>query len=80
MSAVLVEEVDDPEALASDRLRAVGEADSCQACGHPEFLHEMLLTPIASFLICHESTPDGECFRVRHSKGVQFGACRRDLV
>lgn len=80
MSAVLVEPMNDAEPIGADDHLAGWATDLCPACGHPEFLHETLLTPIASFLICHVSTPDGECFRARHSRGIPFGACRRDLV
>ncbi len=64
--------------MALGGIRAVGRADSCPSCGHPEFLHEPLLTSLATFLICHEETENGECYRVRHSEGVPFGACRRE--
>jgi len=52
--------------------------DSCPSCGHPESVHRLLLTPFVSFVICHEKTESGECFRVRHAEGIPFGACRRD--
>jgi hypothetical protein len=55
-----------------------GEVDSCPSCGHPESVHRLLLTPFGSFVICHEPTESGECFRVRHAGGIPFGACRRD--
>ena len=55
-----------------------GETGSCPVCGHPEDVHELLLTSTVTLVICHESTEDGECFRVRHARGVAFGACRRD--
>jgi hypothetical protein len=55
------------------------EVDSCPFCGHPESVHRLLLTPFVSFVICHEPTGSGECFRVRHAAGIPFGACRRDL-
>jgi len=58
--------------------RAGIEVDSCVACGHPEAAHQLLLTPTVTYEICHESTEDGECYRVRHSLGIPFGACRRD--
>jgi hypothetical protein len=54
------------------------EVDSCLSCGHPESAHELLLTSTISWVICHESTESGECYRVRHSEGIPFGACRRD--
>jgi hypothetical protein len=54
------------------------ESDSCAVCGHHEESHELLLTSTICWVICHESTEDGECFRVRHAQGVAFGACRRD--
>lgn len=54
------------------------QADVCSACGHSESAHEILLTSTVSWLICHESTDEGECFRVRHARGIAFGACRRD--
>ena len=54
------------------------EVDSCPSCGHPESAHELLLTSTISWVICHESTESGECYRVRHSEGIPFGACRRD--
>ncbi|MGP8077220.1 MAG: hypothetical protein ACLP78_00890 [Thermoplasmata archaeon] len=56
----------------------VEEAGVCSACGHSEGVHEMLLTSTVSWLICHESTDEGECFRARHARGIAFGACRRD--
>ena len=52
------------------------ESGACAACGHPEEVHQLLLSPVGSFVICHEQTDDGECFRVRHSLGIRFGACR----
>ena len=55
-----------------------GEAGACPVCDHPEDAHELLLTSTVSLVICHESTADGECFRVRHARGIAFGACRRD--
>ncbi len=54
------------------------EDSSCAVCGHPEEGHELLLTSTVSYVICHARTDDGECFRVRHSQGIAFGACRRD--
>ena len=56
------------------------ESDSCAVCGHPEESHELLLTSTICWVICHESTEDGECFRVRHARGIAFGACRRDAA
>ena len=58
--------------------QAAIEVDSCVVCGHPEGAHQLLLTPTVTYEICHESTEDGECYRVRHSLGIPFGACRRD--
>ena len=52
------------------------ESGACAACGHREEVHQLLLSPAGSFVICHERTDDGECFRVRHSLGIRFGACR----
>ena len=54
------------------------ESGSCAICGHPEEAHELLLTSAISWVICHEPTDQGECFRVRHARGIAFGACRRD--
>lgn len=54
------------------------ESGLCPACGHSEVAHETLLTSTVSWVVCHESTEEGECFRVRHSEGIPFGACRRD--
>jgi hypothetical protein len=54
------------------------EPGLCPACGHSEVAHELLLTSTISWVICHESTEEGECFRVRHAEGIPFGACRRD--
>ena len=62
----------------SEADQAGAEASSCIVCGHPEEAHQLLLTPTVSYVICHESTEDGECYRVRHSQGIPFGACRRD--
>ena len=79
MSAVAIAELskfDEPSASAFDPVRV--EAGSCVVCGHPEEVHELLLTSSLSWVICHERTVEGECFRVRHSKGIAFGACRRD--
>ena len=79
MSAASLAELpkfDEPSASALDPVRI--EADSCAVCGHPQEVHELLLTSSLSWVICHERTVEGECFRVRHSKGIAFGACRRD--
>lgn len=54
------------------------ETGPCIACGHPEEAHQLLLTATVTYVICHEPTEDGECYRVRHSQGIAFGACRRD--
>lgn len=54
------------------------ESGSCAICDHPEEAHELLLTSAVSWVICHEPTDQGECFRVRHARGIAFGACRRD--
>lgn len=54
------------------------EVDSCSACGHSESAHELFLTSTVSWMICRESTESGECYRVRHSEGIPFGACRRE--
>ena len=53
------------------------EIAACPVCYHPEDAHQLLLSPSGSYVICHEQTDDGECFRVRHSLGIRFGACRR---
>ena len=53
------------------------ETAACPVCDHPEEAHQLLLSPAGSYVICHEQTDDGECFRVRHSLGIRFGACRR---
>jgi hypothetical protein len=47
------------------------ESDSCAVCGHVEEAHELLLTSTVCWVICHEATEDGECFRVRHALGIQ---------
>lgn len=52
------------------------ESGACAVCGHREEVHRLLLSPAGSYVICHERTDDGECFRVRHSLGIRFGACR----
>ena len=49
-----------------------GKTGSCPVCGHPEGLHELLLTSTICWVICHEPTEDGECFRVRHARGIAF--------
>ena len=54
------------------------ESGACPVCGHPEEVHQLLLSPAGTYVICHERTDEGECFRVRHSLGISFGACRRD--
>ncbi len=61
---------------STDELAGI-ESDACPACGHPEEVHHLLLSPAGSYVICHERTEDGECFRVRHSLGISFGACKR---
>ncbi len=53
------------------------ETPPCPVCDHPEGAHQLLLSPAGSYVICHERTDEGECFRVRHSLGIRFGACRR---
>lgn len=78
MSAAVLDVGGDTYPISSAGIRAACNPDSCPACGHPEFLHETLLTSLASFVICHEETEYGECYRVRHSEGVPFGACRRE--
>ena len=55
---------------------AATESGACAVCGHREEIHQLLLSPAGTFVICHERTDDGECFRVRHSLGIRFGACR----
>ena len=52
------------------------ESGCCAVCGHSEEVHQLLLSSAGSYVICHERTDDGECFRVRHSLGIRFGACR----
>ncbi len=78
-AAVLADtaELDSPP-WASDA--SCGEVDSCPACGHPNLAHRILLTQIASFMICHELTEYEECYRVRHAQGIPFGACWRDTT
>lgn len=79
MSAVAVSELskfDEPSASALDPIGV--ESGSCVVCGHSEEVHELLLTSSLSWVICHEPTDEGECFRLRHSNGIAFGACRRD--
>ena len=77
--AVIVEfpKFDEPSASALDPVN--NEACGCAVCGHSEVVHEVLLTSTFSYVICHEQTDDGECFRVRHSLGIALGACRREL-
>jgi hypothetical protein len=65
--------------LFADQVDAIPSSDACPACGHSEFLHETILTSSGSFVICHEETERGECFRVRHSEGIPFGACQREF-
>jgi hypothetical protein len=65
--------------LSADQVYAIPSSDACPACGHSEFLHETILTSSGSFVICHEETEHGECFRVRHSEGIPFGACQREF-
>jgi hypothetical protein len=67
---------DDPSASALDPANI--EAGGCPVCGHSEEVHELLQTLAFSYVICHERTDDGECFRVRHSLGIALGACRRE--
>ncbi len=78
MSAMAVVEPYIVEFEPSTLQSAPGHADVCSACGHSESVHQMLLTSTVSWLICHESTDEGECFRARHARGIAFGACRRD--
>jgi len=66
----------DLPSAAEDDLTGV-EAAACVVCGHPPESHRLLLTSIGTYVICHEPTEDGECYRVRHSHGIRFGACRR---
>ncbi len=61
---------------STDELAGI-ESGACPVCGHSEEVHQLLLSPAGSYVICHERTEDGECFRVRHSLGISFGACRR---
>lgn len=67
-----------PHPISSDQADAIPSSDACPACGHSEFLHQTVLTSFGSFVICHEETGDGECFRVRRAEGIPLGACRRD--
>ena len=79
MSAAVLAESLSASVSATSSLDPVGiGSDSCAVCGHPEEVHELLLTSTICWVICHESTEDGECFRVRHARGIAFGACRRD--
>ena len=68
-----------PGSLYADQVDASPSPDACPACGHSGFLHETILTFSGSFVICHEETERGECFRVRHSEGIPFGAWRREF-
>ena len=68
-----------PSSLSADQVDAIPPSGACPACGHSEFLHETILTSTGSFVICHEETEHGECFRVRHSEGIPFGACQREF-
>lgn len=78
MSDAVLEIIVAPDPAPSDGTVEIDQPGSCLACGHPEYLHEALLTSVASFLICHERTEFGECYRVRRSEGMPFGACERD--
>ena len=78
MSAIAATDSPSLEFEASTLGAVVEEGGVCSACGHPEGVHELLLTSTVSWLICHEATDEGECFRVRHARGIAFGACRRD--
>jgi hypothetical protein len=80
MSAAAIAELpkfDEPSASALDPVSI--DAGGCPVCGHSEEVHELLLTPTFSYVICHERADGGECFRVRHSQGIVLGACRREL-
>ena len=77
-AAVLAESLNGGISPTSSLDSAAIESDSCAVCGHPEESHELLLTSTICWVICHETTEDGECFRVRHARGIAFGACRRD--
>ncbi len=68
-----------PGSHSADQVDAIQSSDACSACGHSEFLHETILTSTGSFVICHDETEHGECFRVRHSEGIPFGACQREF-
>lgn len=68
-----------PSPLSADQVDGIPLPDTCPACGHSEFLHETILTSTGSFVICHEETEHGECFRARHSEGIRFGACQREF-
>lgn len=79
MTAAVLAESLSASVSPTSSLDPVGiESDSCAVCGHPEGAHELLLTSTICWVICHEPTEDGECFRVRHARGIAFGACRRD--
>ncbi len=76
-AAVLVNSMSlDLPSAAGDDLTGI-ETAACVVCGHPEESHRLLLTSMGTYVICHEPTEDGECYRVRHSQGIRFGACRR---
>jgi hypothetical protein len=76
-AGVLVNSVSlDLPSAAGDDLTGI-ETAACDVCGHPQEAHRLLLTSIGTYVICHEPTEDGECYRVRHSQGIRFGACRR---
>jgi hypothetical protein len=80
MSAAVTAELpkfDEPSASALDPIDI--QSRGCAVCGHSEEVHELLLTSTFSYVICHERTDDGECYRVRHSLGVVLGACRREV-
>jgi hypothetical protein len=80
MSAAAIAQLpkfDEPFASALDPIDI--EPRGCAVCGHSEEVHELLLTSTFSYVICHERTDDGECFRVRHSQGIELGACRREV-
>ena len=78
MSAAMPEGLERSDVFPFVQVPAFGEVDSCAACGHSQDAHETVLTPETSFVICHEPTRHGECYRVRHSEGIPFGACQRD--
>ena len=78
-AAAILAEFLGAEPMVTDGIEALYGPQECPECHHTEFLHETLLTSIGAFAICHEATEDGECFRVRHSQGIPFGACRSDV-